>query len=355
MRVAQISPLYESVPPSSYGGTERVVSYLTEELVRQGHDVTLFASADSTTSARLVGCSPRSLRQSEGSIDTLAHHVLMLEWVGRYAEEFDVLHFHIDYLHFPFSRRAAWTTLTTLHGRLDIPDLQRLYDEFQDMPVVSISEDQRRPLPQASWRATVYHGLPHGLYRLNERPQPYLAFVGRISPEKRVDRAIEIAGRVGMRLRIAAKIDAADREYFEDTIRPMFSLPYVEYLGEIGEHEKQELLGNATAVLFPIDWSEPFGLVMIEAMACGTPVVAWRRGSVPEVLENGVTGFLVESVDAAVAATERAAMLPRARCRAVFEKRFTAERMARDYVSVYEHLAEPPSDVSTLTATGLGV
>ena len=354
MRIAQISPLYESVPPSSYGGTERVVSYLTEELVRQGHDVTLFASADSTTSARLIGCSPRSLRQSEGSIDTLAHHVLMLECVGRYAHEFDVLHFHIDYLHFPFSRRAAWTTVTTLHGRLDIPDLRPLYDEFQDMPVVSISDDQRRPLPQASWRGTVYHGLPRGLYAFNDRPKPYLAFVGRISPEKRVDRAIEIAGRVGMPLRIAAKIDLADREYFEDAIRPMFSLPYVEYLGEIGEHEKQELLGNAAALLFPIDWSEPFGLVMIEAMACGTPVVAWRRGSVPEVLEDGVTGFLVDSVDDAVAAARQAALLPRAQCRAVFEHRFTAERMARDYVSVYEQLAGTRSSVNKWTAATQG-
>jgi glycosyltransferase involved in cell wall biosynthesis len=355
LRIAQISPLYESVPPSSYGGTERVVSYLTEELVQQGHDVTLFASADSTTSARLIGCSPRSLRTSEGSIDTLAHHVLMLERVGRYAREFDVLHFHIDYLHFPFSRRAGWTTLTTLHGRLNIPDLQPLYDEFQDMPVVSISDDQRKPLPHAGWRATVYHGLPRGLYALNDRPEPYLAFVGRISPEKRVDRAIEIAGRVGMPLRIAAKIDAADREYFDDSIRHMFSLPYVEFLGEIGEHEKQELLGNATALLFPIEWPEPFGLVMIEAMACGTPVVAWRRGSVPEVLDDGVTGCLVESLDEAVAATKRAAAFSRARCRAVFEKRFTAERMARDYVSVYEQLAAPPSAMNPWTAATQGV
>jgi glycosyltransferase involved in cell wall biosynthesis len=346
--------LYESVPPSSYGGTERVVSYLTEELVKQGHDVALFASGDSTTTARLIGCTPRSLRQLDGSIDTLAHHVLMLECVTRHAGEFDILHFHIDYLHFPFSRRAGWTTVTTLHGRLDIPDLQPLYDEFQDMPVVSISDDQRRPLPQASWRATVYHGLPRSLYTFNERPAPYLAFVGRISPEKRVDRAIEIAGRVGMPLRIAAKIDAADREYFEDRIRPMFSLPYVEYVGEIGEHEKQDLLGNATALLFPIDWSEPFGLAMIEAMACGTPVVAWRRGSVSEVLEDGVTGFLVESVDDAIAATRRAAALPRAQCRAVFEKRFTAERMARDYVSVYEQVAGIPSAADTLAAAAPG-
>jgi glycosyltransferase involved in cell wall biosynthesis len=355
VRIAQISPLYESVPPSSYGGTERVVSYLTEELVCQGHDVTLFASADSNTTARLIPCSPRSLRQSEGSIDTLAHHVLMLDHVAREAPDFDVLHFHIDYLHFPFSRRAGWTTVTTLHGRLDIPDLQPLYDEFQDMAVVSISDNQRTPLPQANWQATVHHGLPRDLYTLNERPGPYLAFVGRISPEKRVDRAVEIAGRAGMRLRIAAKIDAADREYFEGVIRPLFSLPHVEYLGEIGEHEKQDLFGNATALLFPIDWSEPFGLVMIESIACGTPVVGWRRGSVPEVLEEGVTGFLVESIDEAVNAVGRATRHARAQCRAVFERRFTAERMARDYVSVYEQVAGAFPGECALTTAGGGV
>ena len=356
MRIAQISPLYESVPPSSYGGTERVVSYLTEELVRQGHEVSLFASADSTTSARLIGCSPRSLRTWKGSIDTLAHHVLMLECIGRYAQEFDILHFHIDYLHFPFSRRSGWTNVTTLHGRLDIPDLEPLYEEFQDMPVVSISNHQRLPLPSANWAATVHHGLPRDLYRLDESPGSYLVFLGRISPEKRLDRAIEIAGRAGMRLRVAAKIDAADREYFESVIRPLFSLPHVEYLGEVGEHEKQELLGGATALLFPIDWSEPFGLVMIEAMACGTPVVGWRRGSVPEVLEEGVSGFLVESIDEAVAAAARAATHSRARCRAAFERRFTAERMARDYVSIYEPMVGPlPGEERALTAAGGGL
>jgi glycosyltransferase involved in cell wall biosynthesis len=354
VRIAQISPLYESVPPASYGGTERVVSYLTEELVRQGHDVTLFASADSRTSARLIACSPRSLRQSQGSIDTLAHHVLMLECVSRHAGDFDILHFHIDYLHFPYSRRAGWTTVTTLHGRLDIPDLQPLYHEFPDMPVVSISDDQRAPLPQADWRATIHHGLPCDLYALNADPKPYLAFVGRISPEKRVDRAIQIAGRVGLPLVIAAKIDLADREYFETTIRSMLSLPYVQFVGEIGEHEKQSLIGNATALLFPIDWSEPFGLVMIEAMACGTPVVAWRRGSVPEVLEDGLTGFVVDSLDEAVAATIRAADLPRAGCRAEFERRFTAERMARDYLTVYEELAGTSGAADALTPASQG-
>jgi glycosyltransferase involved in cell wall biosynthesis len=330
------------------------VSYLAEELVAQGHEVTLFASADSTTSARLIACSPQSLRTWNGSIDTLAHHVLMLECVARHAQEFDILHFHIDYLHFPFTRRGGWMNVTTLHGRLDIPDLEPLYDEFQDMPVVSISDDQRRPLPRAYWIRTVPHGLPRDLYRLNSRPEPYLLFLGRISPEKRVDRAIEIAGRAGLPLRIAAKIDAADREYFESRIRPRFSEPHVEYLGEIGEQEKQELLGNATALLFPIDWSEPFGLVMIEAMACGTPVIAWRRGSVPEVLENDVSGFIVESIDDAVEAVDRAAVHPRARCRAAFESRFTAARMASDYLSVYEDVAGALPGASTLTTAAGG-
>jgi glycosyltransferase involved in cell wall biosynthesis len=354
VRIAQVSPLYESVPPQSYGGTERVVSYLTEELVKQGHDVTLFASADSKTSARLVGCSARSLRTWQGSVDTLAHHVLMLECVGRRADAFDILHFHIDYLHFPLSRRAAWPNVTTLHGRLDIADLVPLYEEFREMPVVSISDDQRRPLAGANWLGTVYHGLPRDLYQLNDQPGEYLVFLGRISPEKRVDRAIEIADRVGMPLRIAAKIDAADREYFENAIRAKFSLPHVEYLGEIGEHEKQELLGGAAALLFPIDWSEPFGLVMIEAMACGTPVVAWRRGSVPEVLTDDVSGYLVDSIEEAVAATERAVTLSRSRCRAAFEARFTADRMARDYLAVYEDVAgSSTSDTMSSAAQGV--
>jgi glycosyltransferase involved in cell wall biosynthesis len=330
--------LYESVPPKSYGGTERVVSYLTEELVRQGHEVTLFASADSVTTARLVPASRQSLRLWPGSVDSLAHHLLMLERIAAEAGAFDVLHFHIDYLHFPFSRRAGWTHVTTLHGRLDIPDLQPLYEEFQEAPVVSISDEQRTPLPRANWQATVYHGLPADLYALHERPGQYLVFLGRISPEKRVDRAIEIARRVGLPLKIAAKIDDADRRYFEDEIAPMFSLPFVEYLGEIGEHEKEDLLGGAIALLFPIDWSEPFGLVMIESMACGTPVIAWRAGSVPEVMTEGITGFVVDTLDAAVAATERAASLDRRRCREVFEVRFTVGRMASDYVNVYERL-----------------
>jgi glycosyltransferase involved in cell wall biosynthesis len=339
LRIAQIAPLYESVPPQYYGGTERVVAYLTEELVRRGHDVTLFASADSQTNARLVPGCRRSLRLTPGAIDTLAHHVLMLEQVSKAADEFDILHFHVDYLHFPLSRRLGWPNVTTLHGRLDIPDLQPVYDEFHEMPVVSISDAQRRPLPQANWQATVHHGLPPDLFTCREEPGTYLAFLGRISPEKRVDRAVEIARRVGLPLRIAAKIDQADRAYFEAHIAPLFELPFVEYLGEIDESQKDAFLGRARALLFPIDWAEPFGLVMIEAMACGTPVVAWRGGSVDEIMAPGVTGFVVESLDEAVEATRRAGALDRRRCRRYFDAAFTAAHMAAAYVAVYETIA----------------
>lgn len=346
MRIAQISPLYESVPPQLYGGTERVVHFLTEELVRQGHDVTLFASGDSVTAARLVPMSERSLRLDPKSVDAMAHHLLMLEHVFRAADDFDVMHFHIDYLHFPLSRRAGRPNVTTLHGRLDIVDLVPLYHEYRDMPLVSISDSQREPLPHANWRATVYHGLPPDLLTLHNTPGRYLAFLGRVSPEKRVDRAVEIARRSGLPLRVAAKIDEADRGYFDAEIAPLFELPFVEYIGEIGEAEKQEFLGNARALLFPIDWMEPFGLVMIEAMACGTPVIAWPGGSVGEVMEDGVTGFIVNEIDDAVEATRRIGDLDRRRCREVFDDRFTVARMARDYVTVYESLmsrnAEPP-------------
>lgn len=338
MRIAQVSPLYESVPPSYYGGTERVVSYLTEELVRQGHDVTLYASGDSITSARLMAPTRRSLRLDNDCVDQLAHHVLMLELVARDAAAYDVIHFHCDYLHYPLSRRLPVSHVTTLHGRLDLPDLVPLYREFRDVPVVSISNSQREPLSWANWQATVYHGLPPDLYRFRERPGSYLAFLGRISPEKRVDRAIEIAQRIGMPLQIAAKVDAVDREYFEDRIAPLLRSPCVEYVGEIGDGEKDDFLGNAHALLFPIDWPEPFGLVMIEALACGTPVIAYRRGSVPEVLDHGVTGFVVTGLEDAVRAAEQVARLDRGRCRQVFEERFTVSRMARDYVTVYETL-----------------
>jgi glycosyltransferase involved in cell wall biosynthesis len=336
VRIAQVAPLFESVPPKYYGGTERVVSYLTEELVRLGHDVTLYASGDSVTKAKLVAPCRRSLRLDKTCVDQLAHHVLMLELVARDAESYDVIHFHCDYLHFPLSRRARVPHVTTLHGRLDIPDLLPLYREFRDIPVVSISDAQREPLAWANWQATVYHGLPEDLYRFRERPGQYLAFLGRISPEKRVDRAIAIARRIGMPLKIAAKVDAVDRDYFVDTIEPLLDGPYTEYIGEIGEGEKDEFLGNAYALLFPIDWPEPFGLVMIEALACGTPVIAYKRGSVPEVLQDGVTGFVVTGLDDAVRAAEQVGRIDRRACRRAFEERFTVGRMARDYVRVYE-------------------
>ena len=339
MRIAQVSPLHESVPPRGYGGTERVVAYLTEELVRMGHDVTLFASGDSQTSARLVPIVARSLRTDPLSVDALAHHIVMVEHVLRSAASFDIVHFHIDYMHFPLSRRLALPNVTTLHGRLDIPDLQPLYDEFSDMPVVSISNAQRKPLLQANWVGTVPHGLPNDLFPLQHAPDGYLLFLGRISREKRVDRAIEIAIRSHRKLRIAAKVDRVDASYYRKTIEPLIRHPLVEWVGEVNDEEKDEFLGNASALLFPIDWPEPFGLTMIEALACGTPVIAWQHGSVSEVLEQGVTGFLCDDVGAAVRAVNQLDRLSRARCRQEFERRFTAERMARDYVAIYERLA----------------
>jgi len=339
MRIAQVAPLFESVPPKYYGGTERIVSYLTEELVRQGHDVTLFASGDSVTRARLVAGCRRSLRLDKHCLDQMAHHVLMLENVCQRLGEFDCAHFHVDYLHYPLSRRARTPQVTTLHGRLDIPDLQPLYAEFRDMPVVSISNSQREPLPGANWQATIYHGLPQDLYAFNAAPGEYLAFLGRISPEKRVDRAIEIAREAGMPLRIAAKVDDVDQDYFDDFVKPLLQHPLIEYVGEIGDGEKQEFLGCAIGLLFPIDWEEPFGLVMIEALACGTPVVAYRRGSVPEVLSDGQTGFIVDDIEGATAAVRRLSGLDRHACRESFERNFTAARMANDYVRVYGTLA----------------
>jgi glycosyltransferase involved in cell wall biosynthesis len=340
MRIAQVAPLYESVPPKCYGGTERVVSYVTEELMRAGHQVTLFASGDSVTAAKLIPASRRALRLDKDCIDQLAHHVVLLEKVFRQANEFDVVHFHIDYLHFPITRRTPITHVTTMHGRLDIPDLAPVYEEFDDMPLVSISDAQREPLPTAKWIATVYHGLPQDLYQFRAQPGKYFAFLGRISPEKRVDRAIKIAKRIGIPLKIAAKVDLVDREYFKKVIKPLLRDPLVEYVGEIGEGEKDDFLGNAYALLFPIDWPEPFGLVMIEAMACGTPIIAYRQGSVPEVIEQGHTGFVVDDLADAVAAAKRVPELSRKRCREVFEQRFTARRMARDYLRVYQGLIE---------------
>ena len=338
MRIAQVGPLYESVPPKLYGGTERIVSYLTEELVNQGHEVTLFASGDSVTAAQLVAACPESLRLNKQCIDSLAHHVVMLEEVFQQANKFDIVHFHIDYLHFPLSSRHNLHHVTTLHGRLDLPDLIPLYQRFPTMPVVSISNAQRKPLEWINWQGTVYHGLPQSLYNFHEVPGKYLAFLGRISPEKRVDRAIEIAKRLGMELKIAAKVDPVDREYFQAIIKPLLNDSLVEYVGEITEHEKDAFLGHAYALLFPIDWQEPFGLVMIEAMATGTPVIAFPCGSVPEVLDNGVTGFIVKDSDEAVKVVDQVSSLSRQKCRLKFEERFTAARMAEDYVAIYNRL-----------------
>jgi glycosyltransferase involved in cell wall biosynthesis len=340
MRIAQVAPLNERVPPALYGGTERVVSYLTEELVRQGHDVTLFASGDSETSARLVPACPRALWRDADVRETLPHHVRLMELVFGDVGRFDLIHFHTDYVHFPLVRRHRCPTVTTLHGMVHPHDLGALLEEYQEVPLVSISDDQRRPLPHANWRATVYHGLPRDAFTFHGERGAYLTYLGRMSPEKRVDRAIEIARRAGVPLKIAAKIYPEERSYFEQTLAPLIraSGPLVEFVGEIGDRERDELLGGATALLFPIEWAEPFGLVMIEALASGTPVIAWRRGSVPEVLEDGVTGYVVDSVEEGVRAVARIESLSRAICRRVFEERFDASRMARDYLAVYRGL-----------------
>src|SRR5205823_468771 len=340
MRIAEVAPLFESVPPALYGGTERVVAYLTDELVAQGHDVTLFASGDSRTSAALVPVSPRALRLDPTCRDHLAWHVLMTELVAAQTDMFDVIHFHIGFIHFPLVRRLAVAHVTTLHGRLDLPELVPLYDEFSDMPVISISDAQRAPLPNARWVATIPHGLPDRLLGFHPGPNAYLAFLGRISPEKRADRAIAIATALGWPLKIAAKVDRADAEYFEQEIRPLLDNPLVDYIGEIGEADKDSFLGGARALLFPIDWPEPFGLVMIEALACGTPVVAFRGGSVEEILEHGVSGYIVDTLDEAVEATRRVDSIDRRACRRAFERRFTSRRMAQDYVASYERIIE---------------
>jgi glycosyltransferase involved in cell wall biosynthesis len=338
MRIAQVAPLHESTPPALYGGTERVVSYLTEELVKEGHDVTLFASGDSKTRANLIAPCPKALRLNKDCQDPLAAHVVMLGQVYQHAMEFDVIHYHIDYLHFPTSAAHSTPHLTTLHGRLDLPELQMVYRQFPEVPLISISDAQRRPLDWANWRATIYHGVPENLYKFEGGEGKYLTFIGRFSPEKRVDRAIEVAKRVGMPIRIAAKVDRVDVAYFESEIKPLLNDPLVEFIGEIREEEKQELLGGAYALLFLIDWPEPFGLAMIEAMACGTPVIAFGHGSVPEVVEDGVSGFVVNSLEQAVAAVERVGSLSRKACRNDFEQRFTASRMARNYVAQYVRL-----------------
>ena len=340
MKIAQIAPLSESVPPKCYGGTERIVSYLTEELVRRGHEVTLFASGDSTTSAELVPCCDRALRLDPNVRDPLPYQIMQLEKVRQRADEFDVLHFHTDLLHFPLVRDFADRTVTTLHGRLDLPDLTPFYCAFRDIPLVSISKAQRWPMPDVTWAGNVPHGLPRNLLPFQPFPGgDYLAFLGRISPEKRPDRAIEIAMRSGLKLKIAAKIDHADHAYWDQSIRPMIeNNPRVEFIGEIDERQKASFLGNARALLFPIDWPEPFGLVMIEAMACGTPVIAFRQGSVPEVIENGASGFIVEDAEQAVEAVRHVDALNRLVVRRAFERRFTVEAMARTYLEIYRGL-----------------
>ncbi|GIW42160.1 MAG: glycosyl transferase [Candidatus Binatia bacterium] len=335
MRIAQVAPLYERVPPELYGGTERVVSYLTEELVRRGHEVTLFASGDSITRARLEPMCPRALRLDPNCKDPLAPHVRMIGRVYQRAEEFDLIHCHVDYLCLPFTRFVSTPTVITLHGRLDIPEIGPLYREYPEVPLVSISDAQRIHLPDVNWLATVHHGLPRDLYVFHPKADSYVLFLGRISPEKRPDSAIRVACRAGVRLRIAAKVDAVDRLYFEREIRPLLDHPLVEFIGEVDDAAKRELLGNARALLFPVDWPEPFGLVMIEALACGTPVVARRRGSVPEVVEHGRTGFVCETEDEMVEALARIEEIDRAVCRQVFERRFTVEVMASRYEEAY--------------------
>jgi glycosyltransferase involved in cell wall biosynthesis len=335
VKIAQVAPLFESVPPQGYGGTERVVSYLTEALVEAGHEVTLFAAGDSVTRARLVPVVPQSIRLASQRLEWLMWHTVMIDRVFEMADAFDVIHFHTDFLHYPLARRCRTPSLTTMHGRLDIADLGALHRHFGDQGLVSISDAQQHAMPDAHWLATVHHGLPAGLYRPGSGEGGYFAFIGRISPEKRVDRAIEIALACETRLRIAAKVDPADQAYFEREIRHRLEHPLIEYVGEIGEAAKGDFLGRARAMLFPIDWPEPFGLVMIESLACGTPVLAYEGGSVAEVMEDGVNGFIVHDLQQAIAAARRIGEIDRRVCRRRFDERFTAARMARAYVDVY--------------------
>ena len=348
MRIAQIAPLHEAVPPKLYGGTERVVSFLTEELVSEGHDVTLFASGDSVTKARLHAVWPRALRLDPAIRDPIAPHMLLMEEVYRQAADFDVLHFHMDYWSFSLFSRQRTPFVTTMHGRLDLPELQPVFDTFSNIPVVSISNAQRRPLTQANFVATVLHGLPENLLTPQDVTPSYLAFLGRIAPEKRPDRAIRIARAAGIPLKMAAKVDRADQEYFDTLIRPMIAEGGVELIGEIGDREKPDFLSGAIGLLMPIDWPEPFGLVMIEAIACGTPVIAFNRGSVPEIVEDGLTGFVVEDETSAISAVSRLHGLSRPRIRTRFEERFTARRMAEDYLACYRQLGAEKSNLRVI-------
>jgi glycosyltransferase involved in cell wall biosynthesis len=344
LRIAQVAPLVETVPPEAYGGTERIVSYLTEELVRLGQDVTLFASGGSTTAAKLVPISERSVRSDPDVKDPLTRTIVEIEEVLKRTEDFDLIHFHDGYVHFPLSRRLEIPTVTTTHGRMDLLDLVSIFREFPDVPLISISNQQRSPLPFANWIATVQHGIPEHLFSFRPDPEGYLAFVGRICPEKRPDRAIEIAKQVGVPLKIAAKVDKVDEQYFESEIKPMLDSPLIEFIGEVNDQEKNALLGGARALLFPIDWPEPFGLVMIESLACGTPVVAFECGSVPEVLEDGKTGFIVRTMEEAKQAVEKIETISRSVCRQEFERRYTSARMAENYLLAYERQqSHPPS------------
>jgi len=345
MKIAQIAPMYESVPPRLYGGTERVVAHLCNALVGQGHDVTLFASADARTRARLVPMREQAFRLDPAPLKSdLATHLVLLQEVRRRAADFDVLHFHIDLLHFPFFEDMAQRTITTLHGRLDLKDLPEAYAQWKQFPLASISRHQRGPLPFARWEGTVHHGIDPALYPFRAGGDGYLAFLGRISPEKRPDRAIAIATRAGVPLKIAAKVDAVDKAYFQEQIRPLLDHPLVEFIGEIGDAEKPAFLGGARALLFPIDWPEPFGLVLIEAMACGTPVIAWRCGSVPEVVDHGVSGLIVDSEEEAIDAVHRIGTLDRSLVRATFERRFSAATMAKAYVELYRRISGHDED-----------
>ena len=337
MRIAQVAPLWESVPPKLYGGTERIVSYLTEELVRLGHDVTLFASGDSVTTARLEAICARALRLNTGIFNRDAPMTMLMEQALGKTGDFDIIHSHLDFMGFPLARRNPTPTVTTFHGRLDLPELEPVFREYAEMPMVSISNSQRKPVSWANWHATVYHGLPRDLYAFHPNSGDYLAFLGRIAPEKRPDHAIELAKRVGIPLRIAAKVDPADQEYFRTEIEPLLSDPLIEYIGEITDTEKNEFLGQAMALVCPYDWPEPFGLVLIEALACGTPVLAYRRGSIPEIIEDGTTGFVCEGVDELTTAIHRIPEIDRRQCRQTFEERFSVERMAQDYLRVYTH------------------
>lgn len=351
MRIAQVAPLFESVPPRMYGGTERIVHYLTEELIRMGHGVTLFASGDSQTSAHLIPVCDKALRLAHNSVDPIAHHITQLQMVQEHIADFDIVHYHTDYFHFPLSVHSDNVHVTTLHGRLDIADLQNLYHIFNTVPLVSISNNQRKPFPDANWVDTVYHGLPVGLYDCYPDKGKYLAFIGRISPEKGPDKAILMAKKAGIKLKIAAKISDVDERYFETEIKQLMDDPMIEFLGEIDEEHKGDFLGNALALLFPIDWPEPFGIVMTEAMACGTPVIAYNRGSVPEIIEHKKNGFIINSIDEGITAIEKIDLIDRKQCRKIFEEKYTANRMTQNYLRIYDSMIRNKNNSSRVSVS----